>query len=239
MTPDLAAAAAAALLCGVGGFGVRPLIAWVPEPVADPADDVDRAKPTYAAVAGAPGLTLRSVLLAVLAGALIGATLGWAWSLLVLLPMVPVAVALAEIDRRSSLLPVAIVWPALATLLLLGVAASLLDQDLAVLLRALLAAAAVFAFFYLLWRIRAAGMGYGDVRVSAGIGFALGYLGWAQVVVGVYAAFVTFGVLGLARATWRRDRALLKVAVPFGPALLGGALIGVVLAEPVWHLVAG
>ncbi len=217
MSPDVAALAA--LACGAAGLIVRPLIAWVPEPETDP----DHPKPTYADVAAARGVAARSVLLAALAGALIGGTLGWDWALLVLLPLVPVAVALAEIDRRTRLLPVAIVRPALGALLVLGVVASLLGPDTGALLRAVLGGAAVFAFFYALWWVHAAGMGFGDVRVSAGVGFALGYLGWPEVVVGVYAGFLVFGLLGLTRALAHRDRGLLegRGALRPGPARRG------------------
>lgn len=235
MSPEPATAALAAVACGAAALLVRPLIARVPEPETDP----EHPKPTYASVAAAPGLVPRSVLLAALAGALIGGTLGGEWALLMLLPLVPVAVALAEIDRRTRLLPVAIVWPALGALLVLGVLAALLDRDAGALLRAAIGAVVVWAFFYLLWWVHVAGMGFGDVRVSAGVGFALGYLGWPEVVAGVYAGFLVFGLLGLARAALRRDRRLLRVAVPYGPALLGGTVAGVVLGGPVWHLVAG
>lgn len=236
MSIDPAAVALGAAACGLVGTQAAGMILWIPQPPPDPERPL---RPTYAEVAARPGLGLRSGLVAAIVGGLLGAAVGLDWPLLYLLPLVPVSVALAEIDRRTQLLPVALVWPALGALLVLGVATALLDQDLDALLRAALAGAAVFAFFSLLWRVRAAGMGYGDVRVSAGVGFALGYLGWPEVVVGVYAGFLVFGLLGLARAVVHRDRGLLKVPVPYGPALLGGVVVGVVLGPPVWHLVGG
>ncbi len=85
----------------------------------------------------------------------------------------------------------------------------------------------------LLWFVRSAGLGFGDVRLAALLGLALGHLGWAEVVVGLYAALLVFGVPGLVLAVARRDRALLRRPRAFGPALLVGALLGVVAGEPV------
>jgi leader peptidase (prepilin peptidase)/N-methyltransferase len=72
------------------------------------------------------------------------------------------------------------------------------------------------------------------------LGFALGYLGWPELTLGIYGAFLAFSVPGLALAVARRDRQLLRAALPFGPFLLIGALAGAILAGPLWgHLVAG
>ncbi len=62
-----------------------------------------------------------------------------------------------------------------------------------------------------------AGMGYGDVRLSAVLGGALGYLGWGPLFVGLYAGFLIFGLPGLLLALVRRDRRLLRTALPVRP----------------------
>ena len=79
---------------------------------------------------------------------------------------------------------------------------------------------AVRSFFWVLWWFHSAGMGFGDVRLAALLGFALGQLGWGEVVVGAYSGFLVFGLPGLLLAIVRRDRALLKSAFPFGPFML-------------------
>jgi leader peptidase (prepilin peptidase) / N-methyltransferase len=115
-----------------------------------------------------------------------------------------------------------------------------LEGDLDALVRAGLGAAAVFAFFFALWWIYPAGMGYGDVRLSAVLGLALGYLGWPELLVGVYGAFLVFSVSGLLVAVVRRERERLRSAYPFGPFLLAGALAGIVLGPEIWsRLVTG
>ena len=83
------------------------------------------------------------------------------------------------------------------------------------------------SLFWLLWFIHSAGMGFGDVRLAALLGLALGHLGWAELLVGVYSGFLVFGLPGLLLAIVRRDRRLLRTAFPFGPFMVAGALVGV------------
>jgi leader peptidase (prepilin peptidase)/N-methyltransferase len=106
------------------------------------------------------------------------------------------------------------------------------------LVRALLAMVLVRSFFWLLWRIHAAGMGFGDVRLAALVGLALGWLGWGVVAIGVWVGFVVFALPGLVLAIARRDRALLRKPFPYGPFMVLGALVGLVwgtrLAGRIW-----
>lgn len=236
MNADVAAAALGAVVCGVAGLGVPALISRIPEPASAAADD----PPRYAPVAARPGLAWRAALVSAAAGGLVGASLGLAWPLVYLLPLVPVAVALGVVDLHTHLLPTRVIWPTLGATALLAVVAALLDGDGDALVRAAVSGLVVFGCFHALWWVYPAGMGYGDVRLSALVGFALGYLGWAELVVGVYGAFLVFALLGVVRALVRRDRGALRTPLPFGPFLLVGALGGVVLGDPVWsHLVGG
>jgi leader peptidase (prepilin peptidase) / N-methyltransferase len=233
---DPAAVAIGAVGCGAAGLLVPTLIARIPEPAPDP----EHPKSAYAAIAAEPTLRAVAVGTGLVAGGLVGASVGLAWPLLFLLPLVPVGIALAVVDLRTRLLPTAVVWPTFAAVAVLGCVSAGLEHDVDALVRAWLGAAGAFAFFYALWWIHPPGMGFGDVRLSAVLGFALAYLGWPEVLVGGYAAFLAFAVPGLLLAVVRRDRGVLKVAYPFGPFLLAGALAGVVLGEPLWSsLVSG
>lgn len=70
------------------------------------------------------------------------------------------------------------------------------------------------------------GLGDGDVRLAGLIGLALGYWGWALVVLGLSLGFVLGGCFAvLAIAT---GRASLRSHIPFGPFMLGGALVALV-----------
>ncbi|WP_051552054.1 prepilin peptidase [Nocardioides sp. URHA0020] len=236
MSVDLAGAVLGAALCGPAGAGVPRLIARIPEPVPpDGEEPVER----YAPVAALPGLWWRAALVAAVAGALIGGAVGLDWALLLLLTVVPVSVALAVVDLHTHLLPTKVIWPTLGGTVVLAAVAALADGDPGAFLSAVVGGVVVFAVFHALWWVHPAGMGYGDVRLSAVVGFVLGYLGWAALLIGVYGAFLVFSLLGVARALVRRDRSALRTPLPFGPFLLGGGLLGIVLGSATWGYLVG
>jgi leader peptidase (prepilin peptidase)/N-methyltransferase len=236
----LLAALLAALLAGVGGLLVPRLIAGVPEPApkadATPDDaipddatpDDEPAKTPYAVIAARPGLGLRSAVVSAVSGALVGAVTGLDWPLLWLVPLVPVAVALSVIDWHTKLLPRVIVIPAtLAAILLVTVVGLATDQRDA-LVRALVAMVVGRSFFWVLWFVRSAGMGFGDVRLAAPVGLVLGWAGWNEVALGLWVGFVSFALPAVGLAIVRRDRTMLKKSFPFGPFMVLGALAGLV-----------
>ncbi|WP_191280953.1 prepilin peptidase [Nocardioides flavus (ex Wang et al. 2016)] len=240
MDESLTAALVAALLAGLGGLLVPRLVARVPEPAQTASDvpDDEPPKTAYAVIAARPGLGLRSALASAVAGGLLGAATGLGWPLLWLVPLVPVAVALSVIDWHTRLLPRVIVVPAtLAAILVVGVVGLATDQREA-LVRALVAMVVARSFFWVLWFVRSAGMGFGDVRLAAPVGLVLGWAGWGELAVGLWAGFLLFAVPALAVIVARRDRSLLKRSFPFGPFMVGGALVGLVwgtaIAGRVW-----
>ncbi len=236
MSVDPAAVAIGAVGCGAAALLVPSLIRRIPEPTPDPDDEAKpgAGKTPYAAIAAEPRLRTVAVVCCLVAGALVGASVGLAWPLIFLLPLVPVGFALAVVDLRTRLLPTAVVRPTFLAVVVLGCLSAWLAGDGDALVRAWLGAAGVFGFFFALWWIHPPGMGFGDVRLSAVLGFALAYLGWGELLVGVYGAFLAFAVPGLVVAVSRRDRGVLKAAYPFGPFLLVGALAGVVVGDPIW-----
>ena len=234
MTPHPDTAGACLAACAAAGLTVPALIRRIPEPVdADPAEADEPPGPTYAEVAARPGLAWRCAVAAGVAGAVVGLVTGWARPLLLLVPLVPVAVALGVVDWHTRLLPRLVVLPATGVAVVLGSVLALVTGSYQDLLRAGVGLVATRSLFWVLWRVHSAGMGFGDVRLAALLGFVLGHLGWAQLVVGVYAGFLVFGLPALARVLLRRDRRLLKAALPFGPAMLAGALVGVALGPVV------
>lgn len=226
----------------LGGLTVRPLIAALPEPEpepveegaeegaeppADPPADAPPPKIPYADLAARPGLTVRSVAVGAVLGAVLGLALDREWTLLLVLPLIGVGIALAVIDARTRLLPTRLVLPATGVAIVLGTVVALAQDDRDALVRAFIGLAVVRTIFWVLWWFRSSGMGFGDVRLAALLGFVLGYLGWAEVIIGVYAAFLEFTVPGLVLAAVLRDKARLKARVPFGPFLLLGAVTGI------------
>lgn len=245
-------AALLALVVGsLAGWWCPALIRSVPEPEpeADPEPETDpeptatetdvepektAPKELYADIADLPGLARKTSVASGLAASVVGASVGMEWSLLFLVPLVPVCVALSVIDWRTKLLPRRLVLPAHAAVLVLAGLAAALDEDTDAYLRALIGMVVVRSVFWVLWWIRSSGMGFGDVRLSALLGFALAYLGWGELLVGIYAAFILFTVPGVLLAVVRRDRTFLKSSFPFGPFMVVGALVGVALGP--WTL---
>ncbi|CAM3515346.1 prepilin peptidase [Nocardioides zeicaulis] len=242
MSSTLVAALVTALLGGLGGLLVPALVARIPEPAPVPEEERHEGEPPkvpYADLAARPGLGPRCAVVSALAAGLLGWSTGPDWSLLWLVPLTPVAVSLAFIDWHTRLLPKAVVVPATLATVALVVAVGLATDERASLVRALVALAVVFVFYWLLWWfLPGAGMGYGDVRLSALVGLVLGWVSGGTALLGVWFGMALLGVPGLVVAIVRRDRSLMRTAYPFGPAMLVGALVGLVwgtaLAGRIW-----
>lgn len=246
MTPvndTVPASLLAAAVAGVGGLLVPMLIARVPEPEPAPESESDAAvdelpKTLYADIAARPGLGWRSAVVAAVCGALLGAATGLDWPLVWLVPLAPVAVALSVIDWHTRLLPRRIVVPATLATIALVVVVGLATGEREALVRALLGMVVARSFFWVLWFLRSAGMGFGDVRLAAPVGLVLGWVGWGALAIGLWVGFIVFAVPAAGLALVRRDRAVLKQSFPFGPFMVVGALVGLVwgtaLSERIW-----
>ena len=158
-------------------------------------------------------------------------------ALVAFLYLAAISIALALIDLDVFRLPNAIVLPAYPVLVVLLGATSLLTGDPAALLRAAIGGAALFAFYFIAAFIYPNGMGFGDVKLAGVLGFATAWLGWAQFAVGAFFPFLLGGLYGVVLLIARR--AGRKSRIPFGPWMLGGAWIGIVVGEPIahWYLV--
>ncbi|WP_432498588.1 prepilin peptidase [Kineococcus auxinigenes] len=161
---------------------------------------------------------------------------GPAWALPAYLYLAAIAVALALIDLDVHRLPDAIVlpsYPVVAGLLLL---ASALNGDWAAALRAAVGAVAVFGLYVVLFVAKPGGMGLGDVKLAGVLGMLLGWWGWDALVVGTFLAFLLGGVVALPLVL--SGRAGRRSRIPFGPYMLAGALLALLVAEPAtdWYL---
>ena len=222
---------------------VPQVVGRLPEPAPAPEAELDEIDPLappepkrpYAELAQARGLRTWSVLAGAAAGAVCGLSavqLGRPGLLPGLLLLVPLGVALAYIDARTRLLPSALIMPAYPALVVLLLVGALLDGTWRVLLGAALGWLVMGGLFLVLNLVYPAGMGYGDVRLSGLLGLVLGYAGLAPLLVGLEAAFVLGAIGGLLPALWRRVRRMPRVrGYPFGPYMLLGALIGLLLGE--------
>jgi leader peptidase (prepilin peptidase)/N-methyltransferase len=136
-----------------------------------------------------------------------------------------IGVALSMIDLDVKRLPNVIVLPSyVVTAALLTVAAAV-DHRWDDLLRAGLAMAGLYGFYFLLALIYPAGMGFGDVKLAGVLGLYLGWLGWGEVVVGGFLGFLFGAFVGGGLMVVRR--AGRKSAIPFGPFMVAGALVAI------------
>lgn len=242
MSRDVLVVLLAVLGCGLVGLGVPSLVRAVPEPVPEPVPapvgeetdaevDVEEGDPEpreepkelYAHIADRPGLTWKTAVASAVAGGLVALGVGATWHLLVLLPLVPIGVALAVVDWRTRLLPTRIIAPTYGLVVVAVLVVWAVTGETGDVTRAGLGWLAAGAFFFVLWFVHPRGLGYGDVRLSGVLGIALGHVGWAELVVGLYAGFLVGGVVGLVLS---RLRVVDRKGYPFGPFMLAGALVG-------------
>lgn len=85
-------------------------------------------------------------------------------------------------------------------------------------------------FFGLWWFTRGKGLGFGDVQLVFPLGLILST--GPRVVVGIFAAFVIGAVVGLTLVGLGRKK--FRQAVPFGPFLLLGTVIGLLWGYELW-----
>lgn len=138
------------------------------------------------------------------------------------------AVLLTVVDLQHKLLPNRALLPATAGGVVLLTGAAVVTGDGAALLRAAVSAVALGAVLYLMVLVTPNGLGLGDVKLGPLLGLYLGWLGVAPVVLGVFLGFVVQAVLAVVLLAARRVSR--DSALPFGPALLAGALVVGLLA---------
>lgn len=168
--------------------------------------------------------------------ALVALRFGASWELPAFLYLAAVSIALALIDIDVRRLPNAIVYPSYPVGVALLTLAAAGTGDWGALGRAALGAVALFVFYVVLVVVHPRGMGMGDVKLSGVLGLHLGWLGWSAVVVGGFLGFLVGGLYGVALLASRR--AGRRSMIPFGPFMLVGAWLAVVVAQPVtdWYL---
>jgi leader peptidase (prepilin peptidase) / N-methyltransferase len=147
-----------------------------------------------------------------------------------------VSSALVLIDLDTRRLPNVIVLPSYGVGLVLFGLACLFGADWSAMLRSVVGMVAMYLAYGLIRLIRPDGMGGGDVKLAGVAGLYLGWLGWGSLGVGWLAAFLLGGIFGIALIL--SGRAQRDTAVPFGPWLLAGAWVGILIGNWAWDLYA-
>lgn len=170
-----------------------------------------------------------------LATGVMWAGLGW-WAMgseaaLALLPLllvlVSMGVALTMIDLDHHRLPNSIVLP-LYPVTMVGLVLAGFLADRWPLMAAGAGAAVWLVVVGLPWLVSGGrGMGFGDVKLAPVLGVTLGWWALSSAIVGLFAAFALGALVGVGLMLARR--AGRKTALPFGPFLLVGALLGLIV----------
>ena len=156
----------------------------------------------------------------------IGDYAGWA-ALPAYLFFAWLTVALVWIDADVHRLPDGLVLPAYPALLALVVVATAGLGDWAQLWRALACLAGLYAVYLVMHLVSPGSLGFGDVKLSGLIGLLLGWIGIPQLVMGVLGGFLVGGVTAVVMLAGRRVG--LRSHIAFGPAMLVGALLALVV----------
>ncbi|SDG52921.1 prepilin peptidase [Klenkia brasiliensis] len=133
------------------------------------------------------------------------------------------AVLLTVVDLQHKLLPNRALLPATGGAVVLLAGTAVVTGDGAALLRALVSAVALGAVLYVLAFLTPNGLGLGDVKLGPLLGLYLGWVGVAALALGVFLGFVVQALVALVLLAARR--ATKDTQLPFGPALLAGALV--------------
>jgi len=154
-----------------------------------------------------------------------GVRFGLDWPLLPALLLVSVLVAIFYIDLDHYIIPNVIVLPAAA----IGLAANIAitpDRWLELLAAGLISA----AFFFVVAVTVPGGMGMGDVKLAAMLGFFLGQAVLVALFLGFLLGALT-GILLMAAGVKKR-----KSRIPFGPFLAAGGVIALLYGDRLLEL---
>jgi leader peptidase (prepilin peptidase)/N-methyltransferase len=136
-------------------------------------------------------------------------------------------VLLGSVDLGCRRLPDALVGSAFAWCATLLAAAATVDGTADRLLRAVSGATAMGAIYLILAVLPRSGLGFGDVKLAGVLGLALGWLGWPAVLLGLALPHLLAGPVALVLLLTGRIKR--GTGLPFGPALLAGALLAIVI----------
>jgi leader peptidase (prepilin peptidase)/N-methyltransferase len=136
-------------------------------------------------------------------------------------------VVLGAVDLATKRLPDPLVLGSGgAGVALLGLAAAVAG-DAGSLLRAAVGLVALFGLYLVLALVNPAGLGLGDVKLAGVLGLHLAWLGWDILLGGALAGFLLVALVAL--VLLGAGRVSRSSELPFGPFMLLGALLGIVV----------
>lgn len=160
---------------------------------------------------------------------ILAAAVGPRPELVVWLLLVPVGLLLATVDFTVHRLPDIVTLP-LAAIALIGLGgATLMPAAGGSWRTALLGSLTLGACYFVLFLINPRGFGFGDVKLAPALGAVLGWYGWGILLIGTFAGYLFGALYGVGLILTRR--AGRKSTIPFGPFLVAGAFVGILLGS--------
>ncbi len=130
-------------------------------------------------------------------------------------------------DLKHYIIPDKLVFSAIGLALVFGI----LNGSL---LNFIIAGLVASGFFFLIWLVsQGKWMGFGDVKLTLFMGL---FLGWPNILVSLFFAFVSGSVIGLVLIVLQKKK--MKSEVPFGPFLIAGTFFALFWGDKLinWYL---
>jgi len=143
------------------------------------------------------------------------------------LVIVTFGLPLAAIDLLHHRLPDVLTGALLLASTLVVVISALVHHRFDRLLPSAIGAVSLLSFYLAIMIISKGGMGMGDVKLSPSIGLISGFFGLRAVLVSSFAAYILGSVIGVALMI--AGRAGRKTAIPFGPFMIVGQIISLLV----------
>lgn len=224
----------AATLAAGSGATAGSAAPWVIGRLREPAvEPFGTERPSLREVAATPRLAPALALVGAALGAVVGWRVGWTPVLAAVVYLTCVCLVLGYVDARTRLLPTQLIAPSYVVIGILVALAGLVQGDLGAVEEAALGWLVMGGFYVVMWLVAPRSLGYGDVRLSGLLALCLGYLGWSQLVTGLYAGFLIAGVASAFLLVSRRINR--RASIPFGPYMMVGALAGVLFGPALSH----
>jgi leader peptidase (prepilin peptidase)/N-methyltransferase len=138
-----------------------------------------------------------------------------------------VGIAASAVDLAEHQLPRSLVLPAYPVVVVLFGVAALFRHDVGSLGRAALGMLVLPAFYLVLALVSSGGVGAGDVQLAGPAGWVMAWHGWTTLAAGTLLGFLYASLAGITLIILRR--ATRHTPIPFGPAIVAGALTAIIL----------
>lgn len=148
-------------------------------------------------------------------------------------------VLLTAIDADVHRLPDKVTLPAYPVFIVLLAVCSLVGDDWGAFVRALATGAALFVVYLLLAMFSpgGGGLGFGDVKLAGTVGMLTGWIAWPLALTATFLAFLVGAVIAVVLIIGKR--AGLKTQIAFGPSMMAGALLAILLPSSALTTVLG